>query len=129
MATVATATAAGARPIQTAYVVNYNGDTVTPIDMETDTAGAPIQVGDQPAAIAITPDASKAYVANYGGSSVTPIDLATNTAGPPIPVGAFPHSIAISPDGRTAWALSLGHALFTSAPRLVTAPRSPRSTP
>ena len=115
VATLATATAATARPV-TAYVTNYNDDTVTPIDLATNLAGAPIPVGDQPHVIAITPDAAKAYVANYAGSSVTPIDLATNTAGPPIPVGPFPYSIAISPDGRTAWALSLGHAIGSNAP-------------
>lgn len=65
MATLATATAATARPV-TAYVVNYADDTVTPIDLATGTPGATIPVGSGPTAIAITPDASKAYVANRG---------------------------------------------------------------
>ena len=106
--TLATATAATARPV-TAYVVNRLGDTVTPIDLSTDTAGAAIPVGSEPIAIAITPDASKAYVANGLGNSVTPIDLATNTPGPAIPVGFYPSSIAISPDGRTAWVANQGN--------------------
>ena len=57
--TLATATAATARPV-TAYVVNRLGDTVTPIDLSTNTAGAAIPVGSEPIAIAITPDAAKA---------------------------------------------------------------------
>ena len=108
VATLATATAATARPV-TAYVVNRLGDTVTPIDLSTDTAGAAIPVGSEPIAIAITPDASKAYVANGLGNSVTPIDLTTNTPGPAIPVGFYPSSIAISPDGRTAWVANQGN--------------------
>jgi YVTN family beta-propeller protein len=108
--TIATATTAMARPV-TAYVVNSGDDTVTPIDLGTNTAGAAIPVGDEPIAIAITPDASKAYVANGLGNSVTPIDLATNTAGPAIPVGSYPSSIAISPDGRIAWVANQGNYL------------------
>ena len=108
VSTLATATSAMARPV-TAYVVNRLGDTVTPIDLSTNTAGAAIPVGAEPIAIAITPDAAKAYVANGLGNSVTPIDLATNTAGPAIPVGIYPSSIAISPDGRTAWVANQGN--------------------
>lgn len=110
LAALATATPATARPV-TAYVVNRLGNTVTPIDLSTNTAGAAIPVGAEPTAIAITPDASKAYVANGLGNSVTPIDLATNTAGPAIPVGFYPSSVAITPDGRTAWVANLGNYL------------------
>ncbi len=108
--TIATAGDAMARPV-TAYVVNSLDDTVTPIDLGTNTAGAAIPVGDEPIAIAITPDASKAYVANGSGNSVTPIDLATNSAGPAIPVGFYPMSIAMSPDGRIAWVANTGNYL------------------
>jgi YVTN family beta-propeller protein len=39
----------------TAYVVNYNSDTVTPIRTATNTALKPIKTGRQPENIAITP--------------------------------------------------------------------------
>ena len=39
---------------KTAYVLNFNGDTVTPIRTATNTAGPPITVGIAPNAIAIT---------------------------------------------------------------------------
>jgi len=87
----------------TAYVANYSDDTVTPITVATNTAGAPISVGGASAAIAITPDGATAYVANYSSDTVTPITVATNTAGAPISVGDGPWSIAITPDGATVY--------------------------
>jgi len=92
----------------TAYVTNYNSDTVTPIDMATNTAGTPITVGDDPFAVAITPDGKTAYVANDGSTTVTPIDIATNTAGTAISVGNVPDAVAITPDGRTAYVANAG---------------------
>jgi YVTN family beta-propeller protein len=49
--------ASAARPAGpvTAYVANYNSDTVTPINTATNTALKPIKVGSNPQAIAITP--------------------------------------------------------------------------
>ncbi len=99
----------------TAYVANSGSDTVTPIDLETNTAGPAIPVGDEPVAIAITPDGKTAYVANASGDSVTPINTATNTAGPAIPTGADtePYVIAITPDGTTAWTANIGMRTVT----------------
>ena len=94
------ATAASALP-NTAYVANEFIESVTPIDLATNTTGAEIKVGPLPEAIAITPDGKTAYVAN-GNNSVTPIALATNTPGAEIKVGVNPEAIAITPDGKTA---------------------------
>ncbi len=94
---------AGSSVSPTAYVANELNNSVTPIDLATNTAGSPIEVGANPAAIAITPDGSTAYVANVNSNSVTPIDTATNTVGSPIEVGANPAAIAITPDGSTAY--------------------------
>ena len=80
--------------------------TVTPIATATSTPGAPIQVGSQPWAFAITPDGKTAYVINFNSHSVTPIATATNMPGPPIPVGRGPRAIAITPDGTTAYVAS-----------------------
>ncbi len=78
-------------------------DTVTPINLLTGTAGKPITVGNNPDAIAITPDGTMAYVANSGGSTVTPINVSTEEPGTPITVGSGPSAIAITPDGSTAY--------------------------
>ena len=80
--------------------------TVTPIATATNTPGAPIEVGSQPWAFAITPDGKTAYVINFYSHSVTPIATATNTPGPPIPVGQGPRAITITPDGQTAYVAS-----------------------
>jgi YVTN family beta-propeller protein len=92
----------------TAFVVNEQSNTVTPIATATNTAGPPITVGKTPVAIAITPDGTTAYVADLGSDTVTPISTATNTAGPPITVGTDPIAIAITP--------ASGAPAFTSSP-------------
>ncbi len=85
---------------------------MTPVNLETDTAGTPISVGQGPAGIAITPNGEMAYVVdsgNGGNSStpdgVTPINLSTNTPGSFIDFGTrqFPYGIAITPDATTAY--------------------------
>ncbi len=48
----------------TAYVANFDSDSVSPVDVVSGVAGAPIEVGDGPAAVAITPDAATVYVVN-----------------------------------------------------------------
>jgi YVTN family beta-propeller protein len=104
----------------TAYVVNEDIDTVTPIDTSTNTVGSSIPVGYQPTAVAVTPGGSTAYVAtsfhivtpqDYTLSSLTPIDTATDTTGTPIPTndGFYPqNNIAITPDGATAYVTASG---------------------
>jgi YVTN family beta-propeller protein len=93
---------------QTAFVVNSASSTVTPVNLVTRHAYAPIRVGSDPQAIAITPDGSTAYVVNSGAGTVTPIATATRQAGPAIRVGADPQAIAIAPDGTTAYVTDAG---------------------
>ncbi len=83
------ATAADATP-GTAYVTDFSGKSVTPIDLTTNTPGPEIKVGSEPQGIAITPDGKTAYVTSYGSKSVTPINLETNEAGAEITVGSDP---------------------------------------
>jgi len=71
-------------------------------------AGRPINVGDDPVAIAITPDGRTAYVVNHNDNTVTPISLASGTPGPAIKVGLGPSAIAITPDGQTAYVANSG---------------------
>ncbi|HEY7430511.1 MAG TPA: alkaline phosphatase family protein [Streptosporangiaceae bacterium] len=98
---------------RTAFVVNSGSNTVTPVDLVTRRKGAPIRVGRDPEAIAVTPDGGTAYVANAGSGTVTPIDTATRRAGAPIPVGKNPKAIAITPDGRTAYVANDGAGSVT----------------
>ena len=91
------ATASAATDPPTAYVANAGSNTVTPIDVATNTPGTPIPVGNFPFGVAVTPDGATAYVANLSSNSVTPITVATNTAGTAIPVGTTPSALAITP--------------------------------
>jgi DNA-binding beta-propeller fold protein YncE len=95
--------ASPARTGATAYIVNYDYGTVTPVDRSPPKVGTPIKVGPTPSAIAISLDGAVAYIANHSISSVTPVDLATATRGIPIMVGSAPVGIAITPDGTTAY--------------------------
>ncbi len=88
---------------RTAFVVNAGSGSVTPVDLLTRHADAPIKVGAKPTAIVAAPDGRTLYVANSGAGSVTPIDAATRRAGPPIEVGGNPRALAITPDGRTLY--------------------------
>ena len=97
----------------TAYVANSQDDTVTPIDVATNTAGTPIPVGDRPRGVAATPDGTTVYVTNEGDGTVTPIDVATNTAGTPIPVGDRPRGVAATPDGTTVYVTNEGDGTVT----------------
>jgi YVTN family beta-propeller protein len=81
-----------------AYVTNNTTDAVTPINLATQTLGAPIVVPDQPLGIAITPNGATAYVAcaSESGGSVTPINLATDKVETPIAaVGQGPFYLAV----------------------------------
>jgi DNA-binding beta-propeller fold protein YncE len=96
---------------------------VTPIDSATNVPGAPIDVGNEPFAIAVTPDGKTVYVANTwentgrpasAPGTVTPIATATNTPGAPIEVGSQPWAFAITPDGKTAYVINFNSHSVTS---------------
>ncbi len=96
-----------------ALVANFTTDNVTPIDLATGKALAPIPAGPGPAGIAITPDGSTAYVTDDGtlnslADTVTPIDLKTMKPLAPIKVGGGPQGIAITPDGSKAFVADAG---------------------
>ena len=108
---LAAAPAAGASPTApapvrmpvTAYVVNFESGTVTPVRTANNTTGRPIRVGHFPMVMAITPNGSTAYLDNQSGG-VIPIRLATNTAGRVIRVGGtLLGAMAITPDGKTVY--------------------------
>jgi DNA-binding beta-propeller fold protein YncE len=92
----------------TAYVAT-GGNTPTspnalvPIDVDTDTAGSPIPLGQGGDAIgvAVSPDNSTAFVAMEGNDTVVPVDLVAGAAGTPIQVPPHPAWLALTPDAST----------------------------
>ena len=91
------------------YVPNDGAATVSVIDAATNmVVGAPIPVGTNPFAVAVTPDGKHAYVANDSANNISVIDTATNTVvGSPIPVGSQPLFVAVTPDGKQAYVTNL----------------------
>jgi YVTN family beta-propeller protein len=73
------------------------GNTATPIPTATGKAGKAIHVGNDPIALAITPNSGTVYVVNHNSDTVTPISTTTNKARSPIIVGVAPVTIAIMP--------------------------------
>ena len=91
----------------TAYVANYDDDTVSVIDTATNATkvgfSAGITVGDGPTGVAFSPDGTTAYVANWFDDTVSVINTTTNTVTSTITVGDGPALVAVSPDGTTAY--------------------------
>ena len=85
-----------------ALVANTGSNSISVVDLTTNSVIATIPVGLQPTNIAITPDESKAYVTNFGSGTVSEINLATLSQSRVLSVGSSPSSIAINPDGVTA---------------------------
>ncbi|MGH9854514.1 MAG: helix-hairpin-helix domain-containing protein, partial [Blastocatellia bacterium] len=72
--------------------------------------GAAIKVGDDPIAIALTPDGQRAIVANQGSKTISVVDIATGNVFEPVSFGAAltdsPVSMALAPDGMTAYVVT-----------------------
>lgn len=94
-----------ARPF--GYVGNYFSNSVSVIDIATNTVVDTIPVGPGPSGLAVTPDGAFLYVviddAFSEGGHVSVIDIATNTVVANVPVGSRPIEVAITPDGAFAY--------------------------
>jgi YVTN family beta-propeller protein len=108
--------------------------TVVPIATATNTPGEPIDVGNEPFAITVTPDGKTVYVANTwentgrparAPGTVTPIATATNTPGEPIEVGSQPWAFAITPDGKTAYVINFNSHSVTPIATATNTPGPP----
>jgi YVTN family beta-propeller protein len=80
------------------------GHEVTPIDLSTGRALAPITVGNAPLGVAVSPGGGTVFVTNLNSESVSPIDVATDKAGAPIATDGGPLAIAVA--GSTAWVVN-----------------------
>jgi YVTN family beta-propeller protein len=97
---------------KTAYVVSgatnsgpgaTPDQTITPIDLTTDTAEKPIILTNPADEIAIAPDQKTGYVINgFPSHTVTRVDLVTNKPGKPVVLNEPPYGIVMTTD-RTAY--------------------------
>src|SRR6202012_2062092 len=76
-----------------AYIPNYNDNTVSVINTADNTVEAKIDVGVNPIAVTVSPDGSKVFVANRGDNTISEIDATTNTKVSVIPYGTSPNSL------------------------------------
>jgi DNA-binding beta-propeller fold protein YncE len=79
-----------------------------PVDLSTGTVEASIPIGNDPLAIAVTPNGRTAYVAEEGSGvdDVVPVDLTNDTLGSPIVVSQTPLepvAMVTTPDGQTLY--------------------------
>jgi YVTN family beta-propeller protein len=87
-----------------AFVANLGANTLTPLDLVTNQAGAPIPVGADPDSVAISPDGRTAYVSNELDGTVSVIETATDRViGAPIAAGSNPAEVALTPNGATLY--------------------------
>jgi YVTN family beta-propeller protein len=91
-----------------AYVANKGSNSVSKIDLDTNTEALAITVGSNPTDVAINRTGTFAWVTNSGSNSVSKIDLDTNQVTATISVGAQPRYIAINPAGTFAWVTNSG---------------------
>lgn len=84
-----------------AYVVNRNDNSVSVIEIASDTVVATVTVGEAPRGVAITPNGAYAYVSNGGDNpgTVSVIQTSNNTVVATVTVGLFPYGVAVTPDG------------------------------
>ncbi|WP_214484783.1 hypothetical protein [Bacillus sp. SM2101] len=84
------------------YVANIGTNTVSVIESKTHSVIANVPVGDQPNAVAITPDGQLVYVANRGDgfnpSTVSVIDAKSHLVIATVSVGVNPVALAITPN-------------------------------
>jgi autotransporter-associated beta strand protein/YVTN family beta-propeller protein len=86
-----------------AYLPSTVSNTLSVIDIPTNTVVTIIQTGARGFHPVVSGDQSVVYVSNYLDNTVTPIDTATNTPGAPIAVGTNPYGLAITPNGTTVY--------------------------
>ena len=84
-------------------MINYASNTVSVIDIATNTVTATVDVGTCPGGVAVSPDGSKVYITNEYSSNVSVIDTATNSVIATVDVGNSLWGVAVSPDGSKVY--------------------------
>ena len=93
---------------QTAYVANQGDSTLTPVNLTTNTALAPIDISDgddyaNPYDLAVNPSGSEVFVANRSGNTIAVVSTSSNTVTDYITVSGGPSAVAFTPNGNYAY--------------------------
>ena len=89
--------------IPTVYVTNVGSNTVSAIELATNTVIDTIAVGNSPLGAVFDPVHQRVYVANYVSDTVSVIDTQTNAVIATVPVGDGPHPPAYDPANRRVY--------------------------
>ena len=76
--------------IPTVYITNADSNTVSVIELATNTVIDTVAVGSRPVSAAFDPVHQRVYVSNYGSNTVSVIDTQTNTVTTTVSVGGGP---------------------------------------
>jgi YVTN family beta-propeller protein len=98
-----------------AYVANGRANSVSVINIATNTMTTTIPVGSSPVGVVLSPDGARAYVANSGGGTVSVINTASNAVVATVTLasGSSPFKLAITPDGKSLYVSDLGNPAVT----------------
>ncbi|MCB9459756.1 MAG: hypothetical protein H6670_08905 [Anaerolineaceae bacterium] len=86
--------------------VNPDSDSITLVDTASETVLAEIAVGDDPRAVAITPDESLAMIVLRGSNALAMVDLERQALQRAVPICHMPYGVVT--DGRRAYVSCLG---------------------
>src|SRR5659263_191568 len=95
-----------------AYVTNYGSNTVSVIDMATNTVTATVNVGTWPYGVAVNPTGTKVYVTYYFDNTISVIDTASNTVTATVNVGIKPSGVAVNPTGTKVYVANSYIAIY-----------------
>jgi gliding motility-associated-like protein len=84
------------------YVANSNSQSVSVVNLSTNSVVSDISVGSVPYGMCVSPDGSKLYVANNASNTISIVNL-TNNSVTTIPIGS-PQGISLSADGSILYA-------------------------
>ena len=98
----------------TVYVANSGNSTVSAISTASNVITSTIPVGNNPVALAETPNGKKLYVANQGSGSVTSINTIDKTVNPSIPTGTSPVWAVARSDSAKVYVLNQGSGTVSS---------------
>lgn len=91
-----------------AYVSTSATDTVSVVDLATNTVVKVIPVGDGPTGVDVSPNGTRAYVVNQSAGTMSVIDTASDTVVATVTVGDNPRAVSVTPDGTRAWVVRNG---------------------
>ncbi|MFD2872222.1 gliding motility-associated C-terminal domain-containing protein [Mucilaginibacter ximonensis] len=90
-----------------AYITNNYANTISIIDLSSNTVIKTLNVGNSPITAVVNPINNQVYVGNSGSGSVSVINTSDNTVKTTISVGSYPFGVYVSRDDSRAFVANL----------------------